>query len=175
QRRRALCTSIPDDVALTPVSRWPTTLHAETVETVLGTPLEKRIQCVQITQGSPIVSVVLVTINGLVFSRLCLETLLGHDTSVPFEVIVVDNGSSDGTVEYLAEVSLRDRRVRVERNGRNVGFAAATNKGLRLARGAVMVLLNNDTIVVDGWLDRMVRHLDDPSLGLLGTVTNRAA
>jgi len=175
QCRRALPIPIPDDIALTPLSRWPTTLPVETVETILATPLEERIQCVQIPDDTPLVSVVIVTIDGLVFSRLCLETLLRHETSVPFEVIVVDNGSSDGTVEYLSEVSLRDRRVRVERNSRNAGFAAATNRGLLLARGSVMVLLNNDTIVVDGWLDRIIRHLHDPSLGLIGAVTNRAA
>jgi glycosyltransferase involved in cell wall biosynthesis len=62
----------------------------------------------------------------------------------------------------------------MELSPRNIGFAAAVNRGLSRARGSVLVLLNNDTIVVDGWLDRIVRHLSDESVGLLGAVTNCA-
>src|SRR5262249_46736689 len=58
-------------------------------------------------------------------------------------------------------------------NDRNLGFAAANNQGLAIATGTNLVLLNNDTIVPPGWLDRLIRHLDDPAVGLVGPVTNR--
>ena len=164
----------PDDLVLTPVSRWPTTLSSESIRAVLDAPVDRRVRKRDGVQAPPPVSIVIVTIDGLVFSRLCLESLLACRTSIAFEVIVLDNASTDGTVEYLRDLSRRDRRVRVELSERNIGFAAATNRGLSHARGNILVLLNNDTIVVDGWLDRIVNHLADPRIGLLGAVTNRA-
>jgi len=165
----------PDDLVLTPVSRWPTTLPRESLRTVLDAPVDQRVQEVARPHpASPQVSIVVVTLDGLAFSRLCLESLLAQTGAIDYEVIVVDNGSTDGTVAYLMELARRDARVRLKHNERNVGFAAATNRGLAMARGAVFVLLNNDTIVSEGWLERIGRHLEDPLIGLLGAVTNRA-
>lgn len=172
--RSAALAPFPDDLVLTPVSRWPTTLSSESIRAVLETPVDPRIRPVDTALDVPQVSVVVITIDGLVFSRLCLENLLASRTPIAFEVIVVDNASTDGTIAYLTDLSRRDRRVRVELNDRNIGFAAAVNRGLSHARGRMLVLLNNDTIVVDGWLDRLVNHLRDPQMGLLGAVTNRA-
>ena len=59
-------------------------------------------------------------------------------------------------------------------NATNAGFAVATNTAVSRARGSIVVFLNNDTIVPDGTLDRIARHLADPPIGLLGAVTNRA-
>jgi len=67
-----------------------------------------------------------------------------------------------------------DPRIRLVLNEQNRGFAAANNQGLAMATGTILVLLNNDTIVPLGWLARLVRHLDDPAVGLVGPVTNRA-
>ena len=89
-------------------------------------------------------------------------------------MIAVDNGSTDGTDDYLAELERIDKRVTVVRNGHNAGFAAATNAGLARARGSVLLLLNNDTIVPAGALERILVSLADPAIGLLGAVTNRA-
>ena len=164
----------PDGLILTPVSRWPTTLPCDSVRTVLEASLDRRVRPVRYAADRPHASIVVVTIDGLVFSRLALESVLASRTSVSFEVVVVDNGSTDGTVEYLQELSNRDHRVRLVLNERNIGFASATNSGIVLTSGEVLVLLNNDTIVVDGWLDRIVDHLREPDIGLLGAVTNRA-
>ena len=74
-----------------------------------------------------------------------------------WELIVVDNGSTDGTGTYLA--GLRDMStvpVTVVSNATNVGFPAAINQGLRLARGEYLVMLNNDVVVTDGWLDQLI-------------------
>jgi GT2 family glycosyltransferase len=165
---------IPDDLVLTPIARWPTTLPDASQRAVLETPLERRLPVDRDSDVLPRVSVVIVTLDGLVFTRLCLESLLTVPTSIAFEAIVVDNGSTDGTVAYLGELAARDARVRVMCNSRNKGFAAATNQGAASARGAIVVLLNNDTIVTEGWLERIVDHLADARIGLLGAVTNRA-
>jgi GT2 family glycosyltransferase len=167
-------TPFPADLALVPVSRWPTTLPDESLRAVLGTPLDQSVRPFVGAHDDPHVSIVMVTFDGLVFSRLCLESLLATTCPVSYEVVVVDNGSTDGTNEYLVELERLDPRVHVRRNGRNAGFAAATNAGVALARGEVVVFLNNDTIVPEGSLERIVNHLADPRVGLLGAVTNRA-
>jgi GT2 family glycosyltransferase len=115
---------------------------------------------------------VIVTHDALVFTRLCLAALLGN-TDGDFEVIVVDNGSSDGTPAHLDQLVKADARVRVVLNGANRGFAAACNEGLALARGEHLVLLNNDTLVAPGWLSGLLEHLRNPDVGLVGPVTNR--
>ena len=163
----------PADLVLTPISRWPTTLDPDTVRTVFETPIYRRTGQ-SMPNALPQMSIVVVTCEGLLFSRLCLESLLADDPAGDYEVIVVDNGSSDGTVKYLNELARLDARVRVACNDTNIGFAAASNRGVALARGDILVLLNNDTIVSAGWRARIVEHLADPQLGLLGVVTNRA-
>jgi GT2 family glycosyltransferase len=161
------------DLVLTPVSRWPTTLPDASVRLVIDTPVTERLRP-RLDYGRPPVSIVTVTHNGLVFTRLCLESLLTTGTSIDFEVVIVDNASTDGTAEYLSELSALDARVRVELSADNAGFAAATNLGIALSQGDVIVLLNNDTMPVDRWLDRLVDHLNDEQIGLIGAVTNRA-
>ncbi|HJZ73906.1 MAG TPA: glycosyltransferase family 2 protein [Vicinamibacterales bacterium] len=165
----------PDDLLVVPVSRWPTTLSAASLRVVFETPVDRRArELARPNDGPPRVSIVVVTLDGLVFSRLCLESLLATAPAIDYEVIVIDNGSTDGTVGYLNELSRRDGRVRVTCHERNVGFAAAVNRGVARACGDIVVLLNNDTIVPEGWLERVVDHLADSRIGLLGAVTNRA-
>ncbi len=118
-------------------------------------------------------SVVVVTFNNLPLTRACLSSVLKRTDWPHFEVIVVDNGSTDGTPEYLRDLAASDGRVRVILNGDNRGFAAANNQGLALAEGEYLVLLNNDTVVVRGWLAGLIRHLaSHPEWGLVGPVTN---
>jgi GT2 family glycosyltransferase len=120
------------------------------------------------------VSIIVVTFNNLVFNRLCLESVLANSEGYDYEIIVVDNASDDGTVEYLRELTQSYPRLRTFFNRRNLGFAAATNQGLERATGTIFILLNNDTLVPGGWLARLVKHLKDPAIGLVGPVTNRA-
>src|SRR5262249_47664396 len=110
-------------------------------------------------------------------TRLCLESVLAH-THRPYELVLIDNGSTDGTGEYLESMKARPGpdRVVVVRNETNVGYPAGVNQGLAAARGEYVVLLNNDVVVTPGWLDRLVRcsiH-DWPHVGLAGAVTNYA-
>jgi GT2 family glycosyltransferase len=163
----------PRDLVLAPVSRWPTTLPDESIRAVLATPLAHRVARRQ-AAARPAVSIVMVTHDGLVFSRLCLESLVAASGITDFEVIVVDNASIDGTTNYLIDLSSRDERVRVELCASNAGFAAATNRGVARSCGEVIVFLNNDTIPVDGWLDSLLAHLGEREIGLVGAVTNRA-
>lgn len=124
----------------------------------------------------PRASVLIVTYGNLDLTRLCLASVqrAARNGALPFEVIVVDNASSDGTPGYLDEVARGGLLpIRVIKNSRNAGFAAANNQAAALARGDVLVFLNNDTVVRPGWLDGLVTALDrDPTCGLVGPVTN---
>jgi GT2 family glycosyltransferase len=162
-RVRAWGASIPADLDLQPVSRRPLELRDATVAAVLQ--LEAR--------ARPRASIVIVTLDNLVCTKLCCESLLANTEIGSYELIVVDNGSSSETRAYLARLESRDSQVRVFLNDENRGFAPAVNQGLSEATGEILVLLNNDTVVPPGWLPRLARHLDDPDLGLVGPVTNR--
>lgn len=113
-------------------------------------------------------SIVLVTWNQLAYTRQCVESLRFR-TDESYELIVVDNGSTDGTVEYFQSQA----DVTLIANPDNRGFPAAVNQGLRVARGQQVLLLNNDTLLTTGWLRRMLDALrSDPQIGLVGPVSN---
>jgi GT2 family glycosyltransferase len=121
----------------------------------------------------PKASIVVVTRDNRDLNRLCLESLRARTEWPNYEVIVVDNGSTDGTAELLAELARGWPNLRVLANAENRGFAAATNQGFAEASGAFLVMLNNDTVATRGWLTTLVKHLRaDPKLGLVGPVTN---
>jgi GT2 family glycosyltransferase len=111
--------------------------------------------------------------DGLAFTRLCLESVLLSADDVDIELVVVDNGTQDGTGEYLTDLAERDSRVRVVRNDQNRGFTPAVNQGLMAAGGDALVVLNNDTVVLPGSLAHLVAHLERAEVGLVGATTNR--
>jgi GT2 family glycosyltransferase len=100
----------------------------------------------------PRASVVILNLNGRRYLDACLEALFSQELEGGYEVIVVDNGSDDGSVEHLRT---RWPQVRVVEAGANLGFAGGNNLGIRCARGRHVVLLNNDTCVRAGWLDAL--------------------
>jgi GT2 family glycosyltransferase len=157
-----------DDLVLAPESRRPLRLSRRTLEAVLDRP----VPFPNTRVDEPRASIVVVTRGNLALTRLCLESVLAS-TDDGYELIVVDNGSEDGTRSYLLTLARRTGRILVLLNDTNMGFPAACNQGLEAARGDVLVLLNNDTIVAPGWLDRLAARLDDPEVGLVGPVTNR--
>jgi GT2 family glycosyltransferase len=122
----------------------------------------------------PRASVLVVTYNNLALTQLCLASIQRAAGALPFELIVVDNASTDGTPAWLDETAARALLpLMVVKNPHNAGFAAANNQAASRARGDVLVFLNNDCVVVDGWLETLVEHLDrDRTIGLIGPVTN---
>jgi polysaccharide pyruvyl transferase CsaB len=124
----------------------------------------------------PKVSIVVVTYNNAELNRHCLESVFARTEWPQFEVVVVDNGSTDGTPALLHEFENARTNLTVVANPTNRGFAAACNQGLQAASGNFLVLLNNDTVVTRGWLTTLVRHLkSNPGIGLIGPVTNAIA
>lgn len=121
----------------------------------------------------PRVSIIVLTYNNLHFTKLCVDSLYRNTVWPNWELIVVDNASTDGTREYLKDLATRFDNVRVLLNDQNEGFARGNNRGICASTGEYIVFLNNDTIVTRGWLGRLVRHIErDPRIGLIGPVTN---
>jgi GT2 family glycosyltransferase len=122
----------------------------------------------------PEISIIMVTYNGLHETTVpCLDSIFKHTCDEDCEVIVVDNNSSDGTSTYLTERARREPRLRCVLNTVNRGFAGGNNDGIRAASGSVLVLLNNDTQVGEGWLTGLRTSLQqDSSIGLVGPVSN---
>ncbi|HEU0115909.1 MAG TPA: glycosyltransferase family 2 protein, partial [Thermomicrobiales bacterium] len=121
----------------------------------------------------PRASVIVITYDNLAFSKMCLASVIENTAYPNYELIVVDNGSTDGTPAYLTELAGRFPNVRAIFNDGNRGFGPANNQGLAAATGDRFVLLNNDTLVPPGWLARLLLPLDDPRVGLIGAATNR--
>jgi GT2 family glycosyltransferase len=98
--------------------------------------------------------------NQLEFTRQCITALRSY-TRQPWELIVIDNGSTDGTAAYLSGVQdAAAVPVTVISNSINRGFPAAINQGLQQASGEYLVLLNNDVVVTDAWLDQLIALAD---------------
>lgn len=169
RRRGRPAPTIPDDLVLQPISRRPLQLPGATTETAEAVQLP--------TAGdlrAPVrATIVVVTYGHADVSRLCLATVI--DTTTEREqVIVVDNASGDAaSTALLDELDGAGGRLQVVRNDRNLGFAAAINRGAEQAAGDVLVILNNDVLLAHGWLDRMVAACDEPGVGAVSPTTNR--
>lgn len=107
------------------------------------------------------ISVIIPHYNGTGILRSCLDSLLSHDR-IPEEIIVVDNGSSDDSVEMLKQ---HYSEVKLLTLMKNTGFTGANNAGLKEASGDMIVLLNNDCIVEKGWLNSLLDRMEDDSIG----------
>jgi GT2 family glycosyltransferase/glycosyltransferase involved in cell wall biosynthesis len=121
----------------------------------------------------PLVSILIVTYNCREFLRPCLDSILRNGEYPNYEVIVVDNHSSDGTEEILSQYVPADPRIRIHVFPENLGFAGANNQAARLSRGDYLLLLNPDTIVTPGWIHRLMRVFEThPTAGIAAPVTN---
>ncbi|THF73369.1 glycosyltransferase family 2 protein [Cohnella fermenti] len=113
-------------------------------------------------------SIILLTLNNMDQTVRCVNSIRML-THVPYELIVIDNGSTDGTIGWLYE----QPDIRFVCNGSNAGFAASCNQGVALARGELLLLLNNDTLVSPRWLPQLqAALLSQDAVGIVGPVSN---
>jgi len=114
------------------------------------------------------VSIVLVTFNQINYTLECIQSVKDY-TKVDYEIIVVDNNSSDNTVEKLSKYP----DIKLIQNKENLGFPNAVNIGIRAAAGKHILILNNDTVVTKGWLDRLIDVADsNEKIGIVGPISN---
>ncbi|HAL22429.1 MAG TPA: glycosyl transferase [Stenotrophomonas sp.] len=118
------------------------------------------------SSDAPQVSVVIPVYNHVQHTLACLRALAAHPPAVPCEILVVDDGSSDQTTQWMPCIG----GLRYEVRAQNGGFIEACNDGVSRARGDHVVLLNNDTVPQPGWLDALLDTFHSvPDAGLVGS------
>ena len=150
---------------------------------------------------SHLTSIIILVHNQLKYTKKCIESIIKY-TDHSFELIVIDNGSTDGTKRYLevmrknlktkcSPVSIKNwdseakegsekqglnnrcRRFKVISNIQNIGFAAGNNQGIQVAQGDYVLLMNNDVVVTSGWLERLIECAEHhPKAGIIGPCSN---
>jgi len=130
----------------------------------------------QVSAVSGLVSIVMPCCGQLEYTKMCVASVLRHSRE-PFELIFLDIGSLDGTSEYLAGVAAAARpHVEIIRSETDLGIGDAVKQASGSAKGEYIVLLNNDTIVTDGWLNQLIGLAGlTPAIGLVGPMSNYAA
>lgn len=112
--------------------------------------------------------------NHVMHSKAMLNSLLRTlPASLDFEIILVDDGSVDGTKEWLHQ--LQNEYIRIVSNEVNLGYAKSNNRAAALAKGKILGLLNNDLIFLDGWLEPMIELINSPVVraGIVGNIQHR--
>ena len=161
--RDALCTlaPVPGDAAFR--ARYGCTLAEADLSPVPTAP-----------RFSGIASIVMLSWNAPEFTRMAVESIRAV-TRYPHEIIVVDNGSQEATRDVLAAL-VAEHGIRVVYNERNLGFGQGMNVGMAHARGDVVVILNNDVLVTEGWLEDLVGALETRrTVGCTAPRSNRVA
>lgn len=122
-----------------------------------------------------LVSIIVPCCGMLEYTKLCLPSLLRY-TRPPYELIFLDIGSLDGTREYLAGIQTAAQlRIEIVSTATDLGIPEATREALSHVRGQYVVLLNNDTIVTEHWLEHLVGLANmSPAMGLVGPMSNYA-
>ena len=111
-------------------------------------------------------SIIIVNFNTKQLTLDCLESVYKSNTNFQYEVILIDNHSSDDSVSAIKEAY---PQVKLIANSTNTGFSRANNQGLRIAEGRYMLLLNSDTIVQSDTFEVMIRFMDNhPEVGVSG-------
>ncbi|MGG4094775.1 glycosyltransferase [Paenibacillus lautus] len=117
-------------------------------------------------------SIVILTHNQLDYTKLCIESIRKFTVTGSYELIVVDNASTDGTISWLNEQG----DIRTIFNESNLGFPKGCNQGIAISTGDNILLLNNDTVVTERWLEQLTTALySEDSVGAVSCVTNNCS
>lgn len=114
-------------------------------------------------------SIIILTFNKLEYTKLCINSIRNFTLKDTYELIVIDNASTDGTIDWLKE----QKDITTIFNNINLGFPKGCNQGIKVSTGDNILLLNNDTVVGFNWLDNMLKGLySDDKIGAVGAVSN---
>ena len=110
--------------------------------------------------------------NQLEYTKKCVESIL-HYTKEPYELLLTDNGSTDGTSEYFTSIGNFHPHTRIIRNFKNRIAESTVNYSTSIARGEYYVFVSNDTLVHEDWLENLIRHIESaPEVGWVGPRSN---
>jgi GT2 family glycosyltransferase/glycosyltransferase involved in cell wall biosynthesis len=147
-----------------PASQTESTLKAEPTPVVKPPRPERPVSFAKYDQVE--VSIVIPVYNQVDFTHACLAAVQQHSGDISFEVIVVDDASTDATPDIIGGIP----GITYLRADTNAGFIASCNRGAEMARGNFLAFLNNDTTVTSGWLSALRETFDfEPKAGLVGS------
>jgi GT2 family glycosyltransferase len=141
------------------------------------TSLAERSSTANVSPVGSLVSILIPCCGMREYTKLLLPSLLKH-TRPPFELLFLDVGSLDGTAEYLEGLAagLPNVRIEIVRAALDLDIPTATREALTKARGDYIALLNNDTVVTNGWLNQLLGLVNmSPAIGMVGPMSNYAA
>lgn len=116
------------------------------------------------------VDIILPVWNNLIFTELCVSSIR-NNTDTPYRLIIIDNGSTDGTAEYLKNLQREMDNLMVITNKENLGWCKAINQGIEAGISKYVLFLNNDTIVTTNWLKKMIDKFSD-NIAAIGPTSN---
>lgn len=124
------------------------------------------------TNDNDLASVCILAFNQLEYTKICIESIL-HYTTVPYELLLVDNGSTDGTFEYFESIKKYHPQTKIIKNFKNRIAESIINYATSLASGKYFVFVSNDTVVHEGWLEHLIQHIESaPDVGWVGPRSN---
>jgi GT2 family glycosyltransferase len=117
----------------------------------------------------PLVSIIIPTRNGFRLIKRCVKSILEKTSYPHYEVLLIDNGTDDlKTIKYFNSLK-RDARMRILRDNRSFNYSALNNAAVKIAKGEIVALVNNDTEVISqDWLTELVSHAMRPGIGAVG-------
>lgn len=114
-------------------------------------------------------SIIILTRNKIKYLKLCIASIKKYTKNINYEIVVIDNNSTDGTVEWLHK---QKELIKIY-NDRNLGFSGGNNQGIKAAKGDNIMFLNNDVIVTTKWLENLITCLySSRKIGAVGPLTN---
>lgn len=120
-------------------------------------------------KNKSLTSIIILTFNNLAYNKRCISSIRRYTRRGTYELIVIDNNSKDGTLEWLK----MQPDIKLISNNENVGFPAGCNQGIQIASGDFVMLLNNDTVVTKNWLNNLLTALrSSKKIGAVGPVTS---
>ncbi|MCD6089879.1 MAG: glycosyltransferase family 2 protein [Bacteroidales bacterium] len=112
-----------------------------------------------------LLSIIIVNFNGESFLKNCIDSIVKNCQTIDFEIIIVDNNSSDESIKLIEN---EFKEVVLIKNNINIGFASANNMGVKRSQGEYLLLLNNDTLLLDNLKPAIEILKEDQSVGLVG-------
>ncbi len=122
--------------------------------------------------NAPKVSIITLTYNALGYTKEFVESVQ-KNTSFDYEMIIIDNNSTDETPAYLTDLQKNNNNIKVLLNKENIGFPAGINQGILESKGEYVLIANNDIVVTEKWLERLIEVAEsEKRIGLVGPVSN---
>lgn len=123
------------------------------------------------------ISIIVPTFNSLDYTKKFIDSLYNNQLNLTdVELVIVDNNSLDSTKEYLKGLEKQKRNFRIILNNENLGFPKAVNQGIQAASGKYILIANNDIVVTEGWLERLIEVAEsDSKTGIVGPISNEVS